>query len=992
MTGLLLVSVTNAQLIKKNVTRCYTVQQIKKARAVNPNIQSDQLFETWLQPLVKQHKQKLNASNYKVPVLNYTLPVIFHVITNGETIGTGNNITRARIEAQLLQLNKDYANLSGSPYSVSANAGIQFALASKDPNGATLSEPGIERIDRNAKSWTAQPFTTGYIDSTIKPGSFWDANRYINIWLVDMSSDGILGFATFPSTSTLTGLDNSETNATAGLAIDPTTVGSIFSSTSCGSSTNPYTLGKTMSHEMGHFLGLRHIWGDQDPAPCATDYCDDTPLHYDANYGKPQHPKANSCGSADEMFENYMDYTDDDIVNTFTADQVDRMQTVLLNSPRRKSLPTSNVGFYAPVGSNKLGFALCAGAITMSETGNAGTTNRYKDLPIVLNVENVATGNATVTFNVTGSAVNNLDYQLSANAVNFIAGNAAKSINLRIFDNATNDGSKTIILNYSISGTGVTANTTAQSLTITVTDDDIISVGNNTVTLLTQNFTTPTGWSTLSDGGINKFITSGSAGSAGGTGNCAYVTSNTITKPNNYDNTSASVAILRSPLINSQGYKNLSLSFKYRVWGEKDVDGVYDYGSLKFAPQSSPTGFSTTLDGPYVGTTAAVSSTVNTTSVNALAGSQFYLGFNWQNDDNTGNNPALNVDDVVLTADATKIETTVSNSYTYNIVSTSSVNSYFKSSSNDKIIATLKSVTTQVSNMVASVTEAGTDRLNIASGSNTYLRSRKVIKVAPATIDNTTQYTTSLYFTTAEVAAWANATTLKVIKINNGTTTSDNLNTTNSTLLTPVVTDNRTADGYIAYTVTATGFGSFIIVDATTVLPVSLLIFNAKAESNNVVLNWGTTNEVNNLGFNVQRSTDGSAFTTIGFVTSKNGVTNNYIFTDAAVSAGTRYYYRLQQKDFDGKTSFSNTVTVLFNGNNSSIRISPNPFKNVITVQYNLINAPITITVFDVLGRKMYENKAAGTIKINTEQWTKGGYIIKINDGNTIENYKIIKN
>ena len=175
-------------------------------------------------------------------------------------------------------------------------------------------------------------------------------------------------------------------------------------------------------------------------------------------------------------------------------------------------------------------------------------------------------------------------------------------------------------------------------------------------------------------------------------------------------------------------------------------------------------------------------------------------------------------------------------------------------------------------------------------------------------------------------------------------------------------------------------------------MPVSLLIFNAKAESNTVVLNWGTTNEVNNLGFNVQRSTDGSAFTIIGFVTSKNGVTNNYIFTDAAVSAGTRYYYRLQQKDFDGKTSFSNTVTVLFNGNNSSIRMSPNPFKNVITVQYNLINAPITITVFDVLGRKMYENKAAGTIKINTEQWTKGGYIIKINDGNTIENYKIIKN
>ena len=746
---------------------------------------------------------------------------------------------------------------------------------------------------------------------------------------------------------------------------------------------------------MGHFLGLRHIWGDQDPAPCATDYCDDTPIHFDANYGKPAHPKSNTCGTADEMFENYMDYTDDDVLNTFTADQVDRMQTVLLNSPRRKTLPTSNVGFYAPVGSNKIAFALCAGAISVSETGNAGTTNRYRDVPIVLNVENVATGNATVTFGVSGSAVNNLDYQLATNTVNFVTGDAAKSVNIRLFDNATNDGNKTIILNYTISGTGVTAHSTAQSLTITVTDDDIVTIANNAVTLLTQNFnSTATGWTTLTDGGINTFTTTGSNGSAGGTGNCAYVTSNSTSKPNTYDNTAPSIAVLSSPLINAKGYKNLNLSFKYKVWGEKDADGTYDYGALSFAPQGSLalSNFSTILDSPYVGTTAVVSGTKTTTSVNVLSGTQFYLGFYWENDNNTGNDPALNIDDVVLTADATKIETTVSNSYTYNIVSTSSASSYFRSSSNDKIIATLKSVSTQVSNVVASITEAGTDRLNITSGANSYLRSRKVIKVAPSTIDNTTQYTATLYFTTAEVAAWSNATTLKVLKLSNGTSTADDLNTTNSTLITPVVTDNRTTEGYIAYTVTATGFGSFIVVDANTVLPVSLVSFNAKAETNTVVVNWATANEVNNTGFNVQRSTNGSTFTTIGFVASKSAFTNNYTFTDAAVTAGTRYYYRLQQQDIDGKTSLSNTVTVLFDGKNSSIKISPNPFSNIITAQYNLTNTPITITVFDILGRKMYENKASGTIKINTEQWSKGGYIIKINDGITINNYKVIKN
>lgn len=990
MMGLALINAAQSQSIKKKVKRCYTVERIKKIRSTNPNIQSDQQFEQWLQPLVKQHKQKKSPSSYRLPVLNYTLPVIFHVVHNAETVGSGNNITAARIQAQILQLNKDYANLSGSPYAAAANTGIQFALATKDPNGNTLAESGIERISRSTKGWTAPPYRDGYVDSTIKPNSYWDPTRYLNIWLVDMSGVGILGFATFPGSSTLNGLDNSETVATAGLAIDPTTVGSIFSSTACGSTTNPYTLGKTLSHEMGHFLGLRHIWGDQDPAPCATDYCDDTPIHYDANYGKPTHPKSNSCGTADEMFENYMDYTDDDILNTFTADQVDRMQTVLLNSPRRSTLPTSTVGFTSPTGSNKLAFAICSGSLTVSETGNTGTTNRYKDIPLVLNIENVATGNATVTFSTTGSAVNGVDYQLLSSSLNFVTNDAAKTVVLRVLDNATNDGTRTIVLTYTISGTGVTAGTTAQSLTISITDDDIVNIGNNTLTLLTQNFTTPTGWTTLSDGGTNKFITSGTSGSAGGTSPCAYVTSNTSSKPNTYSATAASVAILSSPLINAQGYKNLSLSFKYRVYGETDADGTYDYGALTYAPESDATGFSTILDGPYVGSTAAVSGTATTTTVNALSGTKFYLGFYWENDDNIGHNPGLNVDDVVLTGEGTKIETTISNSYAYS-VSNSSSNSYFKSISNDNIIATVKSLGATVNNITASVTEAGADRLNITSGTSTFLRSRKVIKLAPTSADNTTANTTTIYFTTAEVAAWPSATTLKVIKIKDGTSPSDNLNSNNSILITPTVDDQRTANGFIAYTFTTTGFGSYILVDGTTVLPVSLLSFDATAEKNSVLLTWSTSSEINNVGFDVQRSTNGTAFTTIGFVASKGTGANTYSFNDGAVVSNTKYYYRLLQKDVDGKTGLSNVVSVVFNGESSNVRITPNPVKNLLTIRYNVPTTVVDVVIMDVLGRKVFITKASGTIQVNTEAWTKGGYFVQVNDGNSIQSYKVIK-
>lgn len=994
MMGLALINAAQSQSIKKKVKRCYTVERIKKIRAANPNIQSDQQFEQWLQPLVQQHKQKRGTNNYRLPVLNYTLPVIFHVVHNAETVGSGNNIAAARIQAQILQLNKDYANLSGSPYAAAANTGIQFALATKDPNGNTLSEPGIERITRSTKGWTAPPYRVGYVDSTIKPNSYWDPTRYLNIWLVNMSGVGILGFATFPGSSTLSGLDNSETVSTAGLAIDPTTVGSIFSSTACGSTTNPYTLGKTLTHEMGHFLGLRHIWGDQDPSPCATDYCDDTPIHYDANYGKPTHPKSNSCGTADEMFENYMDYTDDDILNTFTADQVDRMQTVLLNSPRRKTLPTSTVGFTYPTGSNKIGFAICAGAISITETGNAGTTTRYRDIPIVLNVENVATGNATVTFNVSGTAVNNVDYLISASSVSFVANDAAKSINLRIFDNATNDGNKILTITYTISGTGVTANNTAQSITITIVDDEFTIISNSSVTLFSNNFSSNTSvWSLLSDGGRNKFTIS-SNGSAGGTGACAHITSNTSSKPNIYNTDSASIAILRTPLIDATGYKNVTASYKYSVWGETYQNVIYDYGQLVYFNEATPTSIAGTLSSEYAApetAIAAISGSETINNITTLTGtSKFYLGFYWENDDGYGDAPGLNVDDVVLTGEGTKIETAISNSYTFN-VGTSTSNSYFKSTSNDYIIATVKSLGTTVNNITASVTEAGTDRLNITSGTSTFLRSRKVIKLAPTSADNTTANTTTIYFTTAEVAAWPSATTLKVIKIKDGTSPSDNLNSNNSVLITPTVDDQRTAKGFIAYTFTTTGFGSYILVDGTTVLPVSLLSFDATAEKNSVLLTWSTSSEINNVGFDVQRSTNGTAFTTIGFVASKGTGANTYSFNDGAVVSNTKYYYRLLQKDADGKTSLSNVVSVVFNGESSNVRITPNPVKNLLTIRYNVPTTVVNVVIMDVLGRKVFTTKGSGTIQVNTEAWTKGGYFVQVNDGNSVQSYKVIK-
>ncbi|MEO1713309.1 MAG: M43 family zinc metalloprotease, partial [Bacteroidota bacterium] len=169
-------------------------------------------------------------------------------------------------------------------------------------------------------------------DSELKPATFWDPNRYFNIWTVNFGGfigRNLLGYAQFPSNSGLLGLEVDE-----GLAeTDGVVVGyKYFGRGSFPELNETYNLGRTCTHEVGHWLGLRHIWGDGD---CTVDdFCSDTPASDEPNYSCSPHI---SCGTQD-MIENYMDYTDDQCMNLFTQDQKDRMIQVLENSPRRNTL------------------------------------------------------------------------------------------------------------------------------------------------------------------------------------------------------------------------------------------------------------------------------------------------------------------------------------------------------------------------------------------------------------------------------------------------------------------------------------------------------------------------------------------------------------------------------------------------------------------------------------------------------------------------------
>jgi len=269
------------------------------------------------------------------------IPVVVHVVHNGEPVGTGANISADQVRSQIEVLNEDFRRISGTRGENGDGLGvdtrIEFYLAERGPAGELLDPPGIDRVVGGREEWP-KGFFRNPIETVLKPFTFWDPERYFNIWTVNFGgflSRDLLGYAQFPDESGLEGLN--ETNGSP--ETDGIVVGyKYFGSTEKGNFPEmvaPFDLGRTTTHEVGHWLGLRHIWGDGDCL--ADDYCTDTPDSSEPSFGCPD--SKTTCGSEDQ-FENYMDYTDDGCMNVFTPEQVGRMHTVLENSPRRRELVT----------------------------------------------------------------------------------------------------------------------------------------------------------------------------------------------------------------------------------------------------------------------------------------------------------------------------------------------------------------------------------------------------------------------------------------------------------------------------------------------------------------------------------------------------------------------------------------------------------------------------------------------------------------------------
>jgi hypothetical protein len=239
---------------------------------------------------------------------------VVHVIYNT----AAENISDAQIQSQMDVLNEDFrrlnADASNTPsafLSVAADSEIEFCLATLDPNGNATN--GITRTQTNQSSWGADDAMKSSSSGGVDP---WATDQYLNMWVCNLGG-GLLGYAQFPGGPA----------STDGVVMLTTSFGRV------GNVQSPFHLGRTTTHEIGHYLNLYHIWGD---GACGQDdEVADTPASDAANEGCTA--SHTSCGSVD-MVQNYMDYSDDDCMNIFTQGQKARMLAMFAPGGARESL------------------------------------------------------------------------------------------------------------------------------------------------------------------------------------------------------------------------------------------------------------------------------------------------------------------------------------------------------------------------------------------------------------------------------------------------------------------------------------------------------------------------------------------------------------------------------------------------------------------------------------------------------------------------------
>jgi len=768
-----------------DVVRCYSTENELALQQKNGGRYKTQDFEQWIAPLVDKIKADQLSGKAVAP---YQIPVVVHVIHNGDPVNTtvnnsGENISDAQVLSQIRVLNEDFQRLVGTPggantTGLAVNTQVSFCMAQTSPT-ATLTN-GINRVNitppNNTTAGVADDWETRADIETMKANTQWDPTKYMNMWSIKFGGlaanqggmQGILGYAQFPSNSGLSGLNTSGGSANT----DGVVSGYQFFGTSDGADASynlsaPYDKGRTMTHEVGHWIGLRHIWGDPNTnigeLGCnVDDFCADTP-NSDASNGGCLTTHV-SCGTTDQV-QNYMDYSNDTCMDTFTPNQLTRMIAVMENSPRRASLATST-RCQAPTP------YVSYSALTQNVT--EGTDCNFTDVTVTLKIGKAPSATATATVTTSGTA-NADDYQfLGGNTVTFPAGQTAdKTITIRVVNDGFVEGSETLILNINVANGGgnavVTTENTMQQ-TITIIDNDAVSISTQSTVLQNFDFESAVGLGVIDadgDGQTFTFLTSQYSGTVGRSivsviNEATFGDPATNYDPNNY-------LILPAVTIPADA---TNTEFKFEV-GTNAASG--DNYSVYFSPNTGTA--AEVLAGTLLESRTSVGSATETRTINVAALAGQTGSFVFRHHDKVGNTIII-LDSVLITATVSKNIQTTLNSGAPDLNSLSSSGTIYTANAADGNVMTDITNTSGVDYgcVSTSVSRAtGSSVFYQVAGAANFVMG-KSFTITPGTIQAGGNATLKFYFTEAEILEWETTTgnnrnTLAIIKDNGSSET-----------------------------------------------------------------------------------------------------------------------------------------------------------------------------------------------------------------------------
>lgn len=305
--------------------------------------QADTALQTRQNQAERRMQDFLNNHNRTGENHIITIPTVIHILYNTDE----QNLPDSVIYNQMAVLNEDFRRMNEDTTNtpdffkpIAADMRIEFCLATHDPQGnpttgITRTYTNVAQFPYNSNNY--EVITRMHFDS--KGGkNIWNRDEYLNVWVINLdNSSGVLAFAYLPG---------ADPNVD-GIVCDYEYFGKP------GLAALPYGLGRTMTHEVGHWINLYHPFNSSDGVACSDDFVEDTPPQQEANFNCHTFPYS-TCGNVSDIYMNYMDYAGDNCQNMFTQGQANRahaalhiMRPAILNSSACQPIENNDIKLVA---------------------------------------------------------------------------------------------------------------------------------------------------------------------------------------------------------------------------------------------------------------------------------------------------------------------------------------------------------------------------------------------------------------------------------------------------------------------------------------------------------------------------------------------------------------------------------------------------------------------------------------------------------------------